>query len=70
MEMTRRRKLAAALAAVAQYRAEVEESCLPQPPTPCPVGPAVPLPSAWAGAGRQHGMLMRDFWQRRLAKSW
>ncbi len=70
METNRRRKLAAALAAVAQYRAEVEESCLQQAPSPTPAVPVVPTPSAWAGAGRQHGMLMRDFWQRRLAKSW
>ncbi len=69
MDTTRRRKLTAAIAAVMQYRAEVEEAC-PQAPPPCPVAPAVPTPSAWAGAGRQHGMLMRDFWQRRLAKSW
>jgi hypothetical protein len=70
METTRRRKLAAAFAAVAQYRAEVVESCLPQAPSPCPAAPAAPTPTAWAGAGRQHGMLMRVFWQRRLAKSW
>lgn len=69
MDTTGRRKLAAALAAVSQYRAEVEEFLPLEAPPPAAARP-IPPPASWATSGRQHGMLLRDFWQRRVNKSW
>ncbi|GAB4266362.1 MAG: hypothetical protein Kow0092_19220 [Deferrisomatales bacterium] len=67
MNPSKSRKVAAAVAAVLQYAAEVE--ALPAAPAAAAAGPVSP-PSPWGGAGRQEAMLLRTFWQRRLTKSW
>ncbi len=66
MSVPKAKKVAAALAAVVQHISEMEaaEAAAAQPTAPLP-----PVP-AWGLAGRQDAMLLRNLWQRRLAKSW
>ena len=69
MDRTRRRKLAAAIAAViAHLAAEAPRAAAPAqgpPPSQLPPGP-----SPWALTGRHDAMLLRSLWQRRLSRTW
>ena len=71
MDSRQKKKVTAAVAAVLQYLAEAE-GAIAQPAVAeaprLPAGPG-PLP-LWGLAGRQDAMLLRNLWQRRLAKSW
>ncbi len=69
METTRSKQVAAAVAAVLQYAAEVEAVASTSPASPPPAPPR-PGPTLWGSAGRQDAMMLRSLWQRRIARSW
>ncbi len=70
MDRTRRRKLAAAIAAViAHLAAEAPHAAAPAEGPP-PPQPPPPGPSPWALTGRHDAMLLRSLWQRRLSRTW
>ncbi len=65
MDPIRRRKVAAAIAAVIAHLAEAPQQV--EAPAP-PPEPLPPTPSPWAFAGRHDAMLLRSLWQRRVAR--
>ncbi len=70
MGTTRSKQVAAAVAAVLQYAAEVEAAASVSPAAPPPPAPARPGPALWGSAGRQDAMMLRSLWQRRITRSW
>ncbi len=65
MDPIRKRKVAAAIAAVIAHLAEAPQQAVAAAPPPEPLPPT---PSPWAFAGRHDAMLLRGLWQRRVAR--
>lgn len=70
MDTSRSKRVAAAIAAVLQYAAEVEAAVAPASAVSAAPPPPSPAPPLWGLAGRQDAMLLRNLWQRRLSRSW